>query len=121
MAINELEGVQVEIFSRVARDARSKFFLEAEVTQTGTISEDLKNPEDQTDLDVFFYVVVKPERSGAHFSFDILTDKVVMMSLGVILIIIGLALCCLLALIYCLCCQDADEEQDGELHKLNGN
>ena len=74
----------------MARDARSKFFLEAEVTQTGTISEDLKNPEDQTDLDVFFYVVVKPERAGANFSFDILTDKVVMMSLGVILIIIGL-------------------------------
>ena len=111
--------MQVEVFSRVAKDARSKFYFEAEITQTGTISEDLKNPEDQTDLDVFFYVIVMPDRPGAHFEFDILTDRVVMMSLGVILIIIGLALCCLLALIYCLCCQDSEEGEDDQgIHKL---
>ena len=116
--IQEFDHVQAQLFSLVARDASSKYFLEASIEKEGNIQQELKNPEDQTNLDVFFYLIVSPEQPGGHFKMAVYNDQAVWMSFGLLLVVIALIVCCFGALMYCACCQDND---DDDIQKLSDN
>ena len=104
----------------MAKDAASKYFMEVEIEKEGNIQQELKNPEDQTGLDVFFYLIVAPTQHGGHFKMAVYNDQAVWMSFGMLLIVIALGVCCLGALLYCVCCQDNDDDTDG-IQKLSDN
>ena len=56
----DLNGVRSELFSRVVKDAHSKYYSELTIDEVTSYVADISNPEDQEGYDLIFYLVVEP-------------------------------------------------------------
>ena len=62
-----LDGVNAEVFSRVAKDNYSKYYWEIEGTEEKMYNKNIGNPEDQKGYDMYFTMIIIPFNSESNF------------------------------------------------------
>ena len=112
LKVDALQNVRAEVFSRIAKDSNSEYYGEFVIDEETIYQREIKNPENQTDIDLFFYLIIQPYDDHSHFDIMILPGSI--WSLYVLLAVFGTLMgsTFICSLFYCYCVKDSPEEED---------